>query len=148
MLIDEIQTRVKQAMREKNTLERDVLRVALGDIQSEAARRGGELSDGDAQKVVRKMVKSLQETIDILDSRGGEDAAIDKARAERAVLESLLPQTLSPDQIEAALAPVADAVKAAGNDGQATGIAMKHLKATGAQVDGKDVAAVVGKIRR
>jgi len=42
---------------------------------------------------------------------------------------------------------VAEAIKAAGNDGQATGVAMKHLKSTGAVVSGKDVAAVVKTLR-
>jgi uncharacterized protein len=47
----------------------------------------------------------------------------------------------------AALAPVADAIRAAGNDGQATGVAMKQLKSTGATVDGKTVAAAVKQLR-
>ena len=46
-----------------------------------------------------------------------------------------------------ALAPVVDALKAAGNDGQATGVAMKHLKSVGAVVTGKEVTAAVKKLR-
>jgi hypothetical protein len=42
---------------------------------------------------------------------------------------------------------VAGAIKAAGNDGQATGVAMKHLKSAGASVDGKTVAEAVKQIR-
>jgi hypothetical protein len=38
-------------------------------------------------------------------------------------------------------------VKAAGNDGQATGVAMKHLKSLGAEVNGKDVSAAVRQLR-
>ena len=66
---------------------------------------------------------------------------------EIAVLESFLPKTLSVDEIVAALAAVADPIKAAGNDGQATGVAMKHLKSTSALVNGKDVSEAVKKIR-
>ena len=40
-----------------------------------------------------------------------------------------------------------DAIRAAGNDGQATGIAMKTLKASGAAIDGKLVGDVVRKMR-
>ena len=47
----------------------------------------------------------------------------------------------------AALASVQDAIKAAGNDGQATGVAMKELKKLGAVVNGKDVSAAVKKLR-
>jgi hypothetical protein len=54
---------------------------------------------------------------------------------------------MSPDQIEAALAPVHNAIAAADNDGQAMGVAMKSLKSTGAVVEGRDVNAVVHRMR-
>ena len=41
----------------------------------------------------------------------------------------------------------ADDIRAAGNPGQATGAAMKHLKPQGLEVEGKDVAAAVAQIR-
>jgi hypothetical protein len=50
-------------------------------------------------------------------------------------------------EIVAALAQVSEAVKAATNDGQATGVAMKHLKSLGADVNGKDVSAAVRQMR-
>jgi hypothetical protein len=54
---------------------------------------------------------------------------------------------MSEDDIVGLLDSVKDALRAAGNDGQATGIAMKHLKPTGAVVDGKTVSAAVKRIR-
>ena len=42
----------------------------------------------------------------------------------------------------------AEQIKAAGNDGQATGIAMKQLKSQGAVVNGKDVGAAVALLRK
>ena len=63
------------------------------------------------------------------------------------MLSSLLPTADGRPEFVAALAPQADAIKAAGNDGQATGIAMKHLKASGASVDGKTVAEAVKQLR-
>ena len=63
------------------------------------------------------------------------------------MLEELLPKTLDADGIVALLEPVRDAIRAAANDGQATGVAMKHLKTTGAAVQGKDVGDAVRRIR-
>ena len=63
------------------------------------------------------------------------------------MLNAYLPKSLGVAEIVAALAPVAEAVKAAGNDGQATGVAMKHLKTLGAVVNGKDVSAAVRQLR-
>jgi hypothetical protein len=63
------------------------------------------------------------------------------------VLNGFLPKALSLPEIVAALAPVAEAVKTATGDGQATGVAMKHLKSLGAVVNGKDVSSAVRQLR-
>jgi hypothetical protein len=58
-----------------------------------------------------------------------------------------LPKTLSVEEIAAQLGEVADAIKGAKNDGQATGVAMKHLKSKQLRVLGEDVSAAVKKLR-
>lgn len=143
MLSEEIKKRMLQAMKAGRTLEKEILRVALGEIQTQEARANQALSDDDVAAVVRKLVKNNQETL------GVSESAEQKAQLaeEITVLESLLPKALGVDEIVAALAAVADAVRAAGNDGQATGVAMKHLKSTGAVVTGKEVTAAVKQIR-
>jgi len=143
MLIDDVKKQVTQAMKDKDAPRRDLLKVVLGELQTAAARTGEDLSDDEAQRIVRKMVKSNQEMIELSDR----PQAKAKAEAELVILESLLPKTLSVDEIIAALAPVKDDVLAAGNDGQATGVAMKHLKGGGAVVEGKDVGQAVKQIR-
>ena len=57
------------------------------------------------------------------------------------------PASLSAQQIAALLAPVEGAIKAANNDAQATGVAMKHPQAACATAQGTDVAAAVKKLR-
>ena len=143
MLSEEIKKRMLQAMKAGRTLEKEILRVALGEIQTQEARAKQALSDDEVAAVVRKLVKNNQETL------GVSESAEQKAQLaeEITVLESLLPKALGVDEIVAALAAVADAVRAAGNDGQATGVAMKHLKSTGAVVTGKEVTAAVKQIR-
>lgn len=143
MLSEEIKKRMLQAMKAGRTLEKEILRVALGEIQTQEARANQALSDDEVAAVVRKLVKNNQETL------GVSESAEQKAQLaeEITVLESLLPKALGVDEIVAALAAVADAVRAAGNDGQATGVAMKHLRSTGAVVTGKEVTAAVKQIR-
>lgn len=143
MLVDEIKRRVRQAMKDGNTIEKEVLRVALGDIQTEEARGSQSTTDEVALAVVRRLIKSNEET-----ARLTEDAARKETlEKEIAVLRSLLPQGMTVDAIVEALGSVRDAIRACGNDGQATGVAMKQLKQTGATVSGKDVAEAVRKIR-
>jgi hypothetical protein len=143
MLEAKIRARLQTARKQGLATETEILRVALGEIQTEASRRGADLSDADAEKILRKLVKSNSETLAA--TTNAERRAV--LEAENAVLEELLPKMLGEDDVMAALEPVAEAVKAAGNDGQATGVAMKHLEGNGLAVDGKTVSAAVRRMR-
>ncbi len=143
MLLDEIKAQMFKAMKAGALVEKEILRVAVGEITTEQAREGRKGSDEESQAILRKLIKANEETL-----------AVSEDPAKRAVLEqevrvlsAFLPKSLGLDEIVAALAPVAEAVRAAGNDGQATGVAMKHLKSVGAQVGGKDVAEAVKRLR-
>ena len=142
-LLQEIKQQVLEAMKAKDTLAKDVLRVVQGDIELAETRSGKALSDDEAQKIVRKLIKSNQETLAV----NPDAQTAEKLNKEIAILEALLPRTLSVDEIIAALDSVKDGIQAAGNDGQATGVAMKHLKPQGLAVDGKDVSEAVRQIR-
>ena len=142
-LLQTIKDQVIAAMKAKDNLTRDVLRVLQGDIEMHHTRTGEHMTEDQAQKVVRKLVKSNQETIE----HTTDAAAVEKLNKEIAILEALLPRTLGVDEIVAALAAVQADIKAAGNDGQATGVAMKHLKPQGLAIEGKDVSAAVMQIR-
>lgn len=143
VLVDDIKKQITEAMKSGDALARDILRLALSEIQSAEARPQASASEDAAAAVVRKLIKSNEETL--VHTTDTERASV--LRKESAILSALLPKQLSVDDIVAALAGQRDAIKAAGNDGQATGIAMKHLKATGAAVSGNDVGAAVKKIR-
>ncbi|MEM6859859.1 MAG: GatB/YqeY domain-containing protein [Myxococcota bacterium] len=143
MLIDELKAGVKDAMRSKDGVAKDVLRVALGEIQTAEARTGGSLSEEEAQKMVRKLVKSNEETLAVT----SDAATIGKLKREIEVLQGFLPRALSVDEIEQALARVAEAIRGAKADGPAMGIAMKALKSAGATVEATDVKAAMGRLR-
>lgn len=143
MLVDDIKAAMFRAMKAGDTVAKEILRVAVGEITTDAAREGRTGSDDEARALVRKLIKSNEESL----ASGVEGEQRATLEREIAVLKEFLPQSLSVEQIIAALAPVADAVRAAGNDGQATGVAMKQLKPTGAVVNGKDVAAAVKQMR-
>ena len=66
---------------------------------------------------------------------------------ENSYLETLLPRTLDQAAIRKELEPIAAQLKGAKNDGQATGMAIKHLKQKGLAVLGEDVAAAVKQLR-
>jgi uncharacterized protein len=143
MLLDEIKAQMFQAMKAGKIVEKEILRVAVGEITTEAAREGRKGNDEEAQAILRKLIKSNEESL-----TASEDAAKRSVlEEENRILSAFLPKLLSVEEIVAALAPVAAGVKAAGNEGQATGVAMKHLKSAGALVSGKDVALAVKQLR-
>ncbi|MGE3675241.1 MAG: GatB/YqeY domain-containing protein [Polyangiaceae bacterium] len=138
MLIDDIKARFREAMKARREVEREILRVAIGDITTRDAT-----SDDDVQAVLKKLLKSNEETL----GHNVSDDERTKLEQENEILRGFLPKTLDEAQIIEALAPVAEQIRAASNDGQATGVAMKQLKSTGAEVDGKTVSAAVRKLR-
>ncbi len=143
MLRDVIRARMLEAMKAGEPLVKNVLKVALGEIQATAVREGRELTDEESQQIVRKLVKSNEES-----RAATTDAARrDVLARENETLATLLPATLDEDATADALAPVVEQVRAAGSDGQATGVAMKHLRSVGAAVDGRTVAAAVRRLR-
>jgi uncharacterized protein len=142
-LLDQIKARMFQAMKAGNVIEKEILKVAMGEITTDAARPGKKGDDDEAQAILKKLVKSNEETLAMSEN----EAQKQTLRTEIEVLLAFLPKALGVPEIVTALAPVAEAVKAAGNDGQATGVAMKHLKSLGAEVNGKDVSTAVRQMR-
>ena len=142
-LLEQIKARMFAAMKAGNTVEKEILRVAMGEITTDAARAGKKGDDEEAQAILKKLVKSNEESL----AASQDETQKATLRAEIEVLNGFLPKALGVPEIVAALAPVAEAVKTAGNDGQATGVAMKHLKSLGAVVNGKDVSAAVRQLR-
>ena len=143
-LEDIIQQRLKQAMKQRDEVTKSILRVALGEIQSIRARQG-KITEEQAQKAVRKIIAGNAETI-----AASPDRDNSRLQQEMEILDALLPKLWDAEQITAFLAEhgVLPQIKAAGNDGQATGIAMKALKAEAAPVSGKDVAQLVRDVRQ
>ena len=142
MIVEELRKQIAQAMRDHDDVAKDVLRVALGEIQTEEHRTNASLSDDRAVALVRRLIKSNEETMAA--STGDRAATL---KRENEILSALLPKRMSAEEIVAALSPLADAIRGAKNDGQATGIAMKHLKTTGTHVDGGEVTEAVKRLR-
>lgn len=143
-LAEQIKQRMFQAMKAGNSVEKEILRVAMGEITTDAARPGKKGDDDETQAILKKLVKSNEESL----AASQDEAQKAQLRAEIEVLNAFLPKSLGVAEILALLANVADAVKAAPGEGQATGVAMKHLKSVGAVVSGKDVSAAVRQLRQ
>jgi len=147
-MLDTLKAKLTEYRKKGSAVEMGVLQVVLGDASMLEARSGKKPTDDEVEKLIRKTMLGNQETLTILQQKGltgSENFA--KLKTENALLQSLLPQTLSVDEIVTHLAEVSEAIKAAKNDGQATGVAMKHLKGKGLRVLGEDVTQAVKRVR-
>ena len=144
MLIDQIKARMFQAIKSGAHVEKEILRVAVGEISTEAARPGRQGNDEEAMAILRKLLKSNEETL--ASTTDAEKRAV--LNQEMQILAEYLPKSLGLAEIVQALAEVVDQIKAAASDGQATGIAMKQLKSSAAVVNGKDVTLAIKELRK
>jgi uncharacterized protein YqeY len=147
-LKETVRQKFEEAKRGSHREEKNLLSVILGDISTAEARSGKELPEAEVEKLLRKMLESNTETLTQLKSHNrADDPQVAVLEREITFLKSLLPQTLSADAIAKALEAVRAEIRNAKNDGQATGLAMKHLKGLSLNAQGQDVAAVVKQIR-
>lgn len=140
-LIEKIKEQLLEARKAKNELAKNVLSVALGDIQTQQgkAAQNGAMTEQQCERIVQKMINSNQETM---------DAMTKKLRMENEILAALLPKTLSRLEMKNYLFSWAmEQIKAAKSDGQATGVAMKALASLEGSKDGKLVAEIVKELR-
>ena len=150
-----METQLKQlisvAAKENNTTSRDILRLILGQIQTESATKL--LSEDQKLSIVRKLIKSNEITLAAMAETPKENwnqewqDNANKLNQEIELLKSLLPQTWTLEQLSEFFAYHKEAVRAAKTEGAAIGVAMKLLKAEGAVVNNSDVKDTVIQIR-
>ena len=98
-LKDRINTDMKQAMRDKDTTRKEVLRMLKAAIQRREVDERIELDEAQTLAVVEKLVKQGRDSISQFEQGGRQDLA-DKERSEVAILSEYLPEQLSEQEIE------------------------------------------------
>jgi len=147
-LKEKVRQKFEETRRAGNREEKNLLSVILGDISTAEARSGKEVPNAEVEKLLRKLVESNMETVTQMKSHHrADDPQVAVLEREIAFLKTLLPQSLDAEGIAKALEPVRAEIANAKSDGQATGVAMKHLKGLSLSVQGQDVSAAVKQIR-
>ena len=146
-LKDTVTEDMKAAMRAKDSARLGTVRLLLAAIkQKEVDERmvltGTALSDADVLAIIDKMVKQRRESIELYRKGHREDLAAAE-EAELKVLESYLPQALTPEELRAR---VAEAIQAVG----ATSVKEmgKVMSALMPQVQGRADCKVVSEMVR
>jgi uncharacterized protein YqeY len=144
-MLDRLQTELKASMLAKDTARTAVLRMALTAYKNEAVAKGlgpqGTLKDEDAVAVVKRLIKSREDSVEQFNKAGYADrAAVEQA--EITVLKNFLPAMLEGVQLENAVREAIQATGAASKKDM--GAVMKALQAKhGASFDGRSASQLV-----
>lgn len=142
-LKERIEADLKQAMRERDEVARETLRMVLADLKNKRIELGRDLAEEDEHGVLRRAAKTRQESVEQYEKAGRPDLA-DKERREIAVVQRYLPRTLDEAQTRAAVdAVIAELGLSSKKD---LGALMKTLMARHKdQLDGKLVQRLAGE---
>ena len=139
-----VQEAMKDAMKSKDTLRLECLRMAKGALllkEKESAKEQ-ELTNEDAVAALRSEIRKRQQSIETFVKVGQQEAA-DRAAAEIAILEEFLPKQLSEADIEAKVRAYLAEHPEMNHAGKLTGAMKKEL---GDLADGKVLNAVCKRV--
>jgi uncharacterized protein YqeY len=99
-LIGRIEDELKAAMRERDDVRRDALRLILTSLRSAEKELQRPLSEQEELQVLQRERKRRHEAAEAFREGGSEERA-ETEEAELAVLEEFMPEPLSEDELEA-----------------------------------------------
>ncbi len=108
--IDDLQKEMVQAMKDKDTLKLNVLKMVKGAIQLEKINNGRELNDELFIDVVVKQIKERNESIEEF-KKGNRDDLVQKTEEEIKILEEYLPEQLSEEEVDKTIEEIFALVK-------------------------------------
>jgi len=137
LLKDQIKNEVKEAMKAKDTVRRDALRLLTAAFKQVEVDERIELSDEATLKIIQKQVKQRMDSLTQFKEAGRDDLA-EKEQVEITIFEAYLPKQLDDaeltERIKAVIAKVgAESMK---DIGKVMGMASKELNGL---ADGKRI---------
>jgi uncharacterized protein len=94
-----LQSDLKDAIRAGDDTRKGTIRMALSAIKLEEIEKGGQLDEAGSMAVIQKEVKARRDTIKDAE-RANRPDLISQAEAEIKVLQSYLPEGLTPEELE------------------------------------------------
>lgn len=131
-----------QAMKAQDKDKLRALRAIKSEILLAKTDGSGEAVDEAKElKIIQKMVKSRQESLEIYEKEGRKDLA-DKERSEIKYIQEYLPEQMSEEEIAAKIDMIIDQTNATSmaDMGRVMGLAQKEM---GGKADGKTIATLV-----
>ena len=144
-LSENIDNKIKEAMKNKDSVSLESLRAIKSSILIFNTKKGGsvDLSKDDEIQILSKLVKQRKESADIyLSQNRPELAKIETDQAD--IIKQFLPEQLTEIEIEKIVSEIISKINASGmkDMGKVMGLATKELSG---KADGKTISQIVRK---
>ena len=143
-MLEKLKDDLKQAMRDKDILKRDTIRLIMSGIKQIEVDQRREVTEEDVIKLIQKGVKQREDAINFAKDGGREDL-VEQNQAEIDILSSYLPKQLSDEELKEAIKQIIQKVEATSMKemGKVMGVATKELSG---KADGKRINQVVKEL--
>ena len=132
---------LKDAMRNKDSIRRTVLRTIISEIRNAEIAEQEALDDEGVLVVMTKQAQQRRDSIEAFKSASRSDL-VESESAELKIISGYLPEQLSEDEIEVVITEVISQVEAKGSSDM--GKVMKEvMQRVRGRADGKMVSAIV-----
>ena len=142
---DQLNSKLKSAMREKNKVALESLRAIKSAILLLQTQLGAKETpdDNEITKLLQKLVKQRKESASIYREQGRVDLA-EPEEAQISIISQFLPEQLSPEEVEKVIDDVIQLVGATTMKDMGKVMGMANKKIAG-KADGKIIAEIVKK---
>ena len=138
-----LQEDLKQAMRDKDTIRRSVLRYLRSEIHNEEIAKQTELDDEGIIIVLTRQVQQRRDSIEVYEAANRQDL-VEKEKGELAIIFEYMPQQMSTEEITDVVRQAIQDADAAGpgDMGKVMGRIMRQVRG---KADGKEVNSIVSE---
>ena len=132
---------MQAAIRERDELRRDTLRMVVSAAYNASKQAGRDLTDDEVVTVLSREVKTRRESVEAFTAGGRAEAAA-KEQAEIEIISAYLPEQIDPAELAQIVAQaVAESGATSAKDmGKVMAVLMPKVKG---RADGKQVSALV-----
>jgi len=138
-------TDLKTAMKAKDASAlRGIRAIKAAILNFKTSGSGKELDSAEEIKLLQKLIKQRQDSLEIYEKQDREDLAVTE-REEIAIISKYLPEQLSADELKALIVGVIEQTGASSMKDMGKVMGMASQKAAG-KADGKTLAAIVKEL--
>lgn len=144
MLKDKLMEDLKNSMKEKNNLRKNVVQMVRAAILQIEKDKGIEVDDNKILEIIAKEVKTRNDSL-VDFEKGGREDLVEQAKQEIAILSEYLPKQLTKEELKEKLTKIISDLGATSIKDM--GAVMKEAKAQiGTSADGRAINEVVREL--